>query len=244
MTVQQQLKSRRLPWQVTRKGAWERTHQNLPVSAAGARVGDFSHVCQPDAVHRHLPRQKTAVGVAGGAPVGKTFRLEGLMRHPGMSTASEPTNQTCEARNSAVCASSPSSAESLKSSCTLRFEKETLGSFSRSLVPRTLRQRHIRRPWPRGQAWGRAGAAAAGGAAMAARGRFHRRQRRETAAAGPGNPGEPSLEVCPRAPQPALAAGAGMGARRRRRSERPPCSPLPFPRKERMPKSQNSRKRQ
>ncbi|MGB1593057.1 MAG: hypothetical protein ACPIOQ_09920, partial [Promethearchaeia archaeon] len=60
---------------------------------------------------------------------------------------------------------------------------------------------------------------------MAARGRFDRRQRRETAAAGPGSPGVPSLEVCPRAPQPALAVGAGMGARRRRRSERPPSSP-------------------
>ena len=58
------------------------------------------------------------------------------------------------------------------------------------------------------------------GAAMAARGRFHRQQRRETAAAGPGSPGVPSLEVCPRAHQPALAAGAGMGAGRRRRSER------------------------
>ena len=34
MTVQQQLKSHRLPWQVTRKGAWDRTHQNLPVSAS------------------------------------------------------------------------------------------------------------------------------------------------------------------------------------------------------------------
>ena len=81
-------------------------------------------------------------------------------------------------------------------------------------------------PWPRGRAWGRAGAAAASaGAAMAARGRFHRQQRRETAAAGPGSPAVPSLEVCPRAPQRALAAGAGMGARRRRRSERPPSSP-------------------
>ena len=28
--------------------------------------------------------------------VENTFRLGGLMRHPGMSTASEPTNQTCE----------------------------------------------------------------------------------------------------------------------------------------------------
>ena len=50
--------------------------------------------------------------------------------------------------------------------------------------------------------------------------RLLRRQRRATAAAGPGSPGVPSLEVCPRAPQPALAAGAGMEARRRRRSER------------------------
>ena len=49
---------------------------------------------------------------------------------------------------------------------------------------------------------------------------FSGRQRRETAAAGPGSPGAPSLEVCPRAHQPALAAGAGMGAGRRRRSER------------------------
>jgi len=50
--------------------------------------------------------------------------------------------------------------------------------------------------------------------------RLRRRQRRETAAAGHGSPGVPSQEVCPRAPQPALAVWAGMGAGRRRRSER------------------------
>ena len=92
-------------------------------------------------------------------------------------------------------------------------------------------------PWPRGRAWRRAGAAAASaGAAMAARGRFHRRQRRDTAAAGPGSPGVPSLEVCPRAPQRALAAGAGMGAHRRRRSERPPSSPRRLGTKDTAPK--------
>ena len=92
-------------------------------------------------------------------------------------------------------------------------------------------------PWPCGRAWGRAGAAAASaGAAMAARGRFHRQQRRETAAAGPGSPAVPSLEVCPRAPQRALAAGAGMGAHRRRRSERPPSSPRRLGTKDTAPK--------